>query len=55
MEMPIQRRYNLITIGEALHWFPIREFLQKCRGVLADGGKLGVYVYNIFNKIEGIN
>jgi 2-polyprenyl-3-methyl-5-hydroxy-6-metoxy-1,4-benzoquinol methylase len=45
--------YDLITIGEALHWFPVRQVLLKCRDWLTDHGKLAVFVYNICNKIEG--
>lgn len=38
-------KYDLITIGQALHWIPVREFLGKCKGLLRDGGVLGIFGY----------
>lgn len=38
-------KYDLITIGQALHWLPIRQFLEKSKGHLNEGGVLSVFGY----------
>lgn len=41
------RTYDLITIGEALHWFPIKDAFIKINGLLNERGIFGVYGYMI--------
>ena len=38
-------KYDYITIGTALHWFPIRESLLKMKGMLNNEGIINVYGY----------
>lgn len=45
MKADVKERYDLITIGQALHWLPIREFVEKSKAALAPGGVLAVYGY----------
>lgn len=52
MEWKTEDKFDLITIGQALHWFPIPETLQKAKNTLAEGGALGVYGY-ILKDISG--
>jgi hypothetical protein len=32
--MPQKEKFNLVTIGQALHWLPIPEALQKIKNIL---------------------
>lgn len=34
MSLPTNQKYDLITIGQALHWFPVRESLQKIKSIM---------------------
>ena len=52
MEWKTEDKFDLITIGQALHWFPIPETLQKAKNTLAEGGALGGYGY-ILKEITG--
>ena len=38
-------KYDLITIGQALHWLPIRESLEKIKNILESEGKLLIISY----------
>ncbi len=38
-------QYDLITIGQALHWFPVRETLLKLKNFLHPEGKLLILSY----------
>ena len=46
-----KEKYSLITIGQALHWFPIEESLLKMNEILEQDGTLGVYGY-IFKEFR---
>lgn len=45
MSLQNNEKYDLITIGQALHWFPIKESLAKIYGMLEKNGMLAVYGY----------
>ena len=38
---------DLITVGQAVHWFEIVTFYEECLKILKPGGTLAVYVYSI--------
>lgn len=38
-------RFDLTTVGEALHWFDVGKFLPHARSLLAQGGRLSVLAY----------
>ena len=42
--------FDLITIGQALHWFPVPETLRKCRQMLSPEGALAVHSY-VFKSV----
>ena len=54
MNAEIKEKFDLITIGQALHWLPIKPFLQKCKSALAPDGVLAVYGY-ILNEAQSEN
>jgi len=35
----------LITVGQALHWLPVREALAKIKRILSPGGKVVMIGY----------
>jgi hypothetical protein len=42
------QKFELITVGEALHWFQIDEFLKYAKNqLLKEDGVLGVFGYYI--------
>jgi SAM-dependent methyltransferase len=43
--------FDLITVGQALHWFDFSTFFQEAARVLKKGGILAVWCYGI-NKID---
>jgi len=40
LNLPENQTYDLITIGQALHWLPIREALSKIKRILSPQGKV---------------
>jgi ubiquinone/menaquinone biosynthesis C-methylase UbiE len=40
---------DLITVAQALHWFPLEAFFQECQRVLRPGGILAVWTYGLFS------
>ena len=34
MSLPTNQKYDLITIGQALHWFPVRESLKNIKSIM---------------------
>ena len=39
-------RFSLVTVGEALHWFPVQDFIQHAaKNLLTSDGKLVVIGY----------
>ena len=42
--------FDLITIGQALHWFPVSETLRKCRQMLSPEGALAIHSY-VFKSV----
>lgn len=40
-----QRSVDLVTVGQALHWFDLPRFFAEVRRVLVDGGVLAVWSY----------
>lgn len=47
MSMPGETKYDLITVGQALHFFPIEESLKKIKGILAENGCFTTFGYVI--------
>ena len=45
MKWKTDEKYDLITIGEALHYLPVEESLCKAREMLKDDGLLAIYGY----------
>jgi SAM-dependent methyltransferase len=41
------RSVDLISVAQALHWFPIKEFFDEARRVLKPNGVLAVWCYNL--------
>lgn len=47
MGLPEEEKYDLVTVGQALHFFPGEAPLLKLRSLLAEGGCLSVFGYVI--------
>ena len=40
---------DIITVGQALHWFDVEQFFEQVDRVLKPGGILAVWCYELFN------
>ena len=38
---------NLVTVGQALHWFQLEDFYRECRRTLRPGGLLAAWTYTL--------
>lgn len=47
MGLPEEEKYDLVTVGQALHFFPGEAALLKLRSLLVEGGCLSVFGYVI--------
>lgn len=45
MELKEEERFDLVTVGQALHFFPVEQALTKIRNMLNEGGMLMVFGY----------
>jgi len=43
---------DLITVAQALHWFPLDAFFQECQRVLKPGGILAIWSYGLLTTNE---
>ncbi|MEP6732278.1 MAG: class I SAM-dependent methyltransferase [bacterium] len=46
---------DLITVAQALHWFELPRFYQEARRILAPGGSLAVWTYNLISVTPEID
>jgi ubiquinone/menaquinone biosynthesis C-methylase UbiE len=49
-----EEKFDLITVGQALHFMPVEPALRKARGLLAEGGTLAVFGY-ILKTVKSSN
>ena len=47
--------FDLITVGQAIHWFDHDRFYEKVRSCLKPQGVLAVFGYQLFRMSEGLN
>lgn len=47
MKLPGEEKYDLITVGQALHFFPIEESLKKIKEILGNHGCFTTFGYVI--------
>lgn len=45
MKMEETIKYDLITVGQALHFFPIEDSLNKIKRIVQDDGKFVTFGY----------
>ena len=45
MEMSEEHKYDFISVGQALHFFPIEQSLQKIKTMLTEDGNFVVFSY----------
>lgn len=46
---------DLITVGQALHWFKFEEFYQEAKRVLKPGGVIAVWSYNLLHCHQAVD
>ena len=46
---------DLITVAQALHWFPLEAFFSEARRVLKRGGIIAVWSYNLLSVSEDVD
>jgi SAM-dependent methyltransferase len=45
MELEENDHFDLVTVGQALHFFPVEQALRKIKNILNEGGMLMVFGY----------
>ncbi|HBB31390.1 MAG TPA: hypothetical protein DC064_06240, partial [Cyanobacteria bacterium UBA9273] len=48
----VARSIDLVTVGQALHWFNLEEFYQEVRRVVKPGGAIAVWCYGVLELID---
>ena len=43
---------DLVTVGQAAHWFALKSFYEEVRRVAATGGAIAIWAYDLFD-LEG--
>jgi SAM-dependent methyltransferase len=40
---------DLVTVGQAIHWFPLKSFYEEVKRVAVPGGAIAVWSYDLFD------
>ncbi len=46
---------DLVTVGQAVHWFALKSFYEEVRRVGAPGSALAVWAYDLLSVVESVD